>query len=229
MTLYVSRYTGYHIGIQQGKWRTIEVDGDMTRAVRKAEFVAHFTGKILPEAARREALEHFDARNGQSNGEPPGPIRNDGVSMDEEFFGFAYEGSGHYLNFTAFDTETDITEEDFEAGEEQTPSLDRDEVRALFEKKLDAAGDRGDSYIRIEKVRLAPPWPRYDEIVTSSGVGKESVVKRLRDMIEGAGLDVAYCEAYEKENRNRDYVLFEYGQMAEAAELKHAEDEALTA
>lgn len=97
-----------------------------------------------------------------------------------------------------------------------------DEEREAIEEKL----LQTHSIVRIEKPRLAPPWPAYDKITTASGVTRKMVAQKIVAKVVEDEYDLQYVLAYERENRRRAEVIAELEGLigVAAAETDPAED-----
>ena len=118
-------------------------------------------------------------------------FQQSGVSLWErelakDRFGFrgVAEGEDPWRRVSAYDTD------------EQAKRLAwTPEQKASAESLLDA--QQGADYFRVEKPRLAAPWPSYS--TTASG--------RVLELVRELDIDVEYAIEYEKENKNRSTVI----------------------
>lgn len=80
------------------------------------------------------------------------------------------------------------------------------ERRLQVEAALDAYC--GQDIIKVEKPKLAPPWPAYDSIVAGGrGHSKDSVAQAIARKVKDDGYEPHYVANYERENLNRPEVL----------------------
>lgn len=101
-----------------------------------------------------------------------------------------------------------------------------DEERETIEQKLLEQG-----YMPVEKPRLSPPYPRYDQHRKTAGKRTiEHVVKDIVATFETAGFDVNHAVAYEQENLNDARVVAALNDL-NAAEVpeKEADDDVVIA
>lgn len=155
--LFVTNYTGYQLLARPDKtklmphpngpdWGTISV-------VVQEPIMLEFREKgFLTYAQRQVAQEFFDPP--AIDGHRPGPYRQSGVAGDPDFEGATFEGSDHWLFYSTFDTEQHCPVVD---------DLSPAEVQALAEKILLGCAQFGTDYIRCDEVKVAAPWPGYEE------------------------------------------------------------------
>lgn len=79
------------------------------------------------------------------------------------------------------------------------------ELKKQIEDLLDA--QEGPDYFRVEKPKMAPPWPKYDEIVPAGRRTLEHVAAFIAETTESLGLDPDAIIAYERENEQRQEVI----------------------
>lgn len=124
---------------------------------------------------------------------------------------FGLKGLAHDENprrrFSAYDTELEARRQGWS-----------DEKRRMVEERLLEYATAGQGHILVEKPKLDPPWPRYDDI---RGRGGKTTAQMIADAVRDLGHDPHYVIEYEKENRNRTDVV----EAVEAVELELLEGE----
>lgn len=73
-----------------------------------------------------------------------------------------------------------------------------DEIKERVEARLLAGVGYGTDYIMVEKPRLEPPWPTYDQLRKPS---------EIVQVVKTTGIDPALVIAYEMENEGRESVI----------------------
>lgn len=155
--LFVTNYTGYQLLARPDKTKLMPhpngPDWGTINVVVQEPIMLEFRPKgILTYAQRQAAQEFFDPP--AIDGHRPGPYRQAGVAGDPDFEGQTFEASDHWLFYSTFNTETDCPE---------VADLEPAEVQALAERILLGCAQYGVDYIRADEVKLAAPWPNYDE------------------------------------------------------------------
>lgn len=91
------------------------------------------------------------------------------------------------IRLSGFDTETAQTENGW-----------TDEERSIVEDALRGSPDLGMGFIELPKARVQKPWATYDETPIANLIG----------LTEAVGVSLNYVLAYERQNQNRDSVVF---------------------
>lgn len=78
-----------------------------------------------------------------------------------------------------------------------------DEERKEIEQALMRGG-----YVHVERSKVEPPWPNYDQLVAGGrGRTQQSIIDQIVSVVDSLGIDPAKVVAYERENLNRPGVL----------------------
>lgn len=99
-----------------------------------------------------------------------------------------------------------------------------DATRAEVEDKLLRNPNNGNDYVLVDKPRLKPPWPNYDQLVPRGKRTMENVAQQIASKVHADGYDRDYVIAYESENQNRREVI-----VALQAEVVEPEEDLIEA
>lgn len=94
-----------------------------------------------------------------------------------------------------------------------------EETKRRVEEALRSNVDGGkpDGYIIVEKPKMKPPWPRYDELVPQGQRTLAHVGRAIAEKVVELGLDPDDVAVYERSNRNRAEVLACLAEIGEPA------------
>jgi hypothetical protein len=86
--------------------------------------------------------------------------------------------------------------------------------------------DRTEGAVKVERPRLAAPWPAYDKLTVVGRRTAEIVGEKIAETVKELELDPAYVIAYEEQNENREAVI---AAVRATVPVEETEDEPLIA
>lgn len=201
---FISKYETYVVCIRDEEiaYRMMP-GGVVVQDLIKPLFVIYFQNDImLPAYERLYAMQVFLTGDSRPFGAMP-------ELMSQPIFNAAgriIDSTAEYrpdFHFSLFDTET---------------MIDNDEDREYAEQKLLAAGTLNIDYILVEKMKVPPPWPTYDDNDLVTAV----------NMMKHGGYDLLKVLEYEDAHEHREDWLMEIGKLLADQSIKDSADESLT-